>query len=153
MIKQSFNAEILPGRGGGAYVEVPFDVEQVFGSKQPQVKATMEGEAFPTRLMKMGKPCHIIGVPKAIRVKSGKNYGDSIAVTVVSDDTPRVVQVPPDLKRAFQANKSARDFFEKLSYTHQKEYVRWIEEAKREETRAHRLAKTIQLLKGGQKTK
>ncbi|MEP6961149.1 MAG: YdeI/OmpD-associated family protein [Acidobacteriota bacterium] len=148
-IEKKFTAEILPGRGGGAYIEVPFDVEQIFGSKQPQVKATIEGETFPTRLMKMGKPCHIVGVPKAVRVKSGKDVGSSVEVAVVSDETPRVVAVPPDLKRAFLSQKKAQAFFDKLSYTHRKEYVRWIEEAKREETRAHRLAKTIEMLKAG----
>jgi hypothetical protein len=147
--RHTFTAEILPGRGGGAYAEVPFDVEQAFGDRQPQVKATIDGESFLTRLVRMGMPCHIVGVPKAVREKTGKGYGDRVTITVVPDRTPRVVTVPADLKRAFKTEKGARAFFDELSFTHRKEYVRWIEEAKKDETRAARIARTIEMLKAG----
>lgn len=148
---RTFTAVIQPGRGGGAYVEIPFEVEPVFGDKRPQVKLSVETESFITRLVRMGTPCHIAGVPKEIRTKLGKNYGDSIRVTVEADATPREVIVPPDLKVALKSNKTAQAFFEKLSYTHRKEYVRWITEAKKEETRARRVAKTIEMLVAGKR--
>lgn len=147
----TFQAVILEGRGGGAYAEVPFDVEKEFGDKRPQVRVTMEGESFVWRLVRMGTPCHIVGVPKGIRVKSGKNIGDAIEITVVPDDTPRVVTVPKDLAAALKPEKAARAFFDTLSYTHRKEYVRWIEEAKKEETRARRVAKAVEMLKAGER--
>jgi hypothetical protein len=145
----TFTAEILPGRGGGAYAEIPFDVEQAFGERQPQVKATIEGESFVTRLVRMGKPCHIVGVPKDIRVRTGRNYGDRVTITVVPDSTPRVITVPPDLARALKTEKAARAFFDQLSYTHRKEYVRWIEDARKDETRTARVARTVAMLKAG----
>jgi hypothetical protein len=149
--RRTFTAAILPGRGGGAYAEVPFDVEQAFGEKQPQVRASIEGASFITRLVRMGTPCHIVGVPKDIRAKTGKDYGDRVTITVAPDNTPRVVTVPPDLKRAFRTEKAAQAFFDQLSFTHRKEYVRWIEEAKKENTRAARVARAIVMLKAGRR--
>jgi hypothetical protein len=149
--RHTFTAEILPGRGGGAYAEVPFDVEQAFGEKQPQVKASFDGESFITRLVRMGTPCHVVGLPKDLRAKTGKNLGDRVTITVVPDSTPRVITVPPDLKRAFKGEKAAQSFFDGLSFTHRKEYVRWIEDAKKDETRAARVAKTIEMLKAGKR--
>jgi hypothetical protein len=149
--RHTFTAEILPGRGGGAYAEVPFDVEQAFGEKQPQVKASFDGESFITRLVRMGTPCHVVGLPKDLRAKTGKNLGDRVTITVVPDSTPRVITVPPDLKRALKGEKAAQSFFDGLSFTHRKEYVRWIEDAKKDETRAARVAKTIEMLKAGKR--
>lgn len=149
--RHTFSAAIQPARGGGAYAEVPFDVERVFGDKRPQVKATIEGEVFATRLVRMGTPCHIVGVPKSIRNKAGRNYGDAVRITVEADDAPREVIVPPDLEAAFQKQKSARAFYDKLSYTHRKEYVRWITEAKKADTREQRVAKTIEMLLAGKR--
>jgi uncharacterized protein YdeI (YjbR/CyaY-like superfamily) len=60
--------------------------------------------------------------------------------------------VPPDLMRELKKNKDAKDLFDKLSYTHRREYVRWIEEAKRAETRAGRVVKTIEMLKKGRRS-
>jgi hypothetical protein len=150
--KHTFTAAIKPARGGGAYVEVPFDVEEAFGDKRPQVKATVEGEEFISRLMRMGTPCHVLGIHKELRMKLGKDYGDEIRVNVERDDTPREeIVVPPDLKVAFKSNKAAQDFFDKLSYTHRKEYVRWITEAKKEETRARRVVKAIEMMESGKR--
>lgn len=147
----TFQAVIQEGRGGGAYAEVPFDVEEVFGDKRPQVKVTMEGESFVWRLIRMGGPHHIVGVPKGIRVKAGKNIGDTIEIAVVADNTPREVVVPQDLAAALADEPVASAFFDKLSYTHRKEYVRWIEEAKKEETRARRVEKTVAMLLDGKR--
>ena len=149
--RQTFTAIIQPGRGGGAYVEVPFDVEQVFRDKRPQVKANIDGETFLSGLVRMGTVCHVLGVPKEIRVKLGKNYGDAIQVAVEADHTPREIIVPPDLKAALKTNKTAQAFFDALSFTHRKEYVRWITEAKKEETRVRRVTKTIEMLLAGKR--
>ncbi|MEO5925261.1 MAG: YdeI/OmpD-associated family protein [Bryobacteraceae bacterium] len=145
--QHTFKAVIQEGRGGGAFAEVPFDVEEVFGEKRPQVKATMEGESFVWRLIKMGGPHHIVGVPKGIRVKAGKNIGDTIEITVEADNSRPEVVVPTDLEAAFVGEDEAKEFFDGMAYTHRKEYVRWIESAKREETRVRRVEKAILMLK------
>ena len=65
--------------------------------------------------------------------------------------SPQVVLVPEDLQAALEADPQAQAFFAKLSYTHQKEYVQWIEQAKRLETRQRRIEGTIELLKQGKR--
>jgi bifunctional DNA-binding transcriptional regulator/antitoxin component of YhaV-PrlF toxin-antitoxin module len=150
-VRRSFSATILEGRGGGAYAEVPFDVEAVFGDKRPPVNATIDGVPFQTRLVRMGSPCHVVGVPKEIRVQLGKGVGDTVKITLEPDATPRVVEVPPDLAQVLKKSPKAKEFFEGLSYTHRKEYVRWITEAKKEETRLRRLDKTVEMLLAGQR--
>jgi uncharacterized protein YdeI (YjbR/CyaY-like superfamily) len=57
------------------------------------------------------------------------------------------VEISRDLKLALQGDPAAQAFFTQLAYTHQKEYVRWIEDAKRDQTRQDRIARTIDMLK------
>lgn len=149
--KQTFSAVIQNAGGGGAFVEVPFDVEAVFGSKRPKVKAMIEGVPYRGILTRMGTECHLLIILKEIRAQIGKTFGDEVTITVELDTEPRVIEVPAELKKQFKAEKEAKAFFEKLSYTHQREYVNWINEAKREETRQNRIVKTIEMLKQGKK--
>jgi uncharacterized protein YdeI (YjbR/CyaY-like superfamily) len=97
--------------------------------------------------MRMGEPCHILGILKSIREKVGKGIGDEIEVTLEEDPEPRVVEVPADLAQALTQDAEAGSLFQRLSFTHQKEYVTWIESAKQDTTRRDRVAKTIEKLK------
>src|ERR1044072_212104 len=144
--KQTFTATIQNAGGGGAFVEVPFDVEEAFGSKKPKVKAVIEGVPYRGLLVRMGGPNHMLIILKGIREQIGKTFGDEVTVTVEPDSEPRVIEIPKDLMKELKKDKEAKAFFDKLSYTHQKEYVRWVEEAKKEETRQSRIAKTIEML-------
>ena len=152
MANYKFKAEIQEGRGGGAYVVFPYDVEKEFGTKGTvPVKAALDGEFYTGSLMKYGMPHHILGVPKAIREKLGKGPGDILGVVLSKDESVRTVAIPPEFKRRLAQEKLLASF-EKLSYTHRKEYIRWIAEAKKEETRRNRFEKAIELLKRGTKT-
>lgn len=147
-----FRAVIEDAGDGGAFVTVPFDVEQVFGKKRVKVKALLEGVPYRGSIVRMGSDCHLLPVLKEIREKVGKGIGDEIEVVVEEDTEPRKVQVPQDLKKAMASHPAARRFFEQLAYTHQKEYVQWIEEAKREQTRQSRISRAIELLEQGKRT-
>jgi hypothetical protein len=151
--KQTFTATILNAGGGGAYVEVPFDVEAAFGSKKPRVKATFEGVPYRGLLTRMGTEHHVLIILKEIREKIGKSFGDEVNITVELDTEPRVIELPSELKKAFKTEPEAKSFFDKLSYTHQREYVMWINEAKREETRQSRILKAVEMLKQGKKAR
>jgi len=151
--KQTFKAVIQNAGGGGAFVEVPFDVEKVFGSKRPKVRAMIEGVPYRGLLTRMGGPNHMLIILKNIREQIGKTFGDEIKVSVEVDVDERVIHVPKELKRVFKSEKAAKANFEKLSYTHQREYVTWINEAKKAETRQKRIANTIEMLKQGKKTR
>ncbi len=149
--KRAFRAAIEDSGDGGAFVTIPFDVEEVFGKKRVKVKATIDGQPYRGSLVRMGSDCHILGVLKEIRQKIGKSVGDEIEVTVEEDTEPREVAVPQDLLDALSPHPDLAAFFKQLSYSHQKEYVRWIEEAKRAETRQSRIEKTVERLRQGQK--
>jgi hypothetical protein len=149
--KHSFTAVIINAGGGGAFVEVPFDVEKAFGAKKPRVKALIEGVPYRGLLVRMGGEHHILIVLKGIREQIGKTFGDKIKVVVEADVEPRVIEVPKELSKLFKKEKDAKSFFDKLSYTHQKEYVQWINEAKQDETRQRRILKTIEMLKDKQR--
>jgi len=149
--KHTFTAAIQNAGGGGAFVEIPFDVEAAFGSKKPKVKAVIDGISYRGTLVRMGTECHLLLILKSIREQIGKTFGEKVKITVEPDIEPRLIDVPTELKKAFKSEKEAKAFFDKLSYTHQREYVQWINEAKREETRQARLHKTIEMLKKSRK--
>ena len=151
--RQTFKAVIQNAGGGGAFVEIPFDVERIFGSKRPKVKAKIEGVPYRGLLTRMGGPGHMLIILKGIREQIGKTFGDEIKVSVELDVEERVVTVPAELKRAFKENPKAKAVFEKLSFTHQKEYVTWIDDAKKEETRTRRISKTMEMLVKGIKSR
>ncbi|MDQ6885488.1 MAG: YdeI/OmpD-associated family protein [Candidatus Dormibacteraeota bacterium] len=137
----------MEGRGGGAFVTVPFDVVEVFGTKgQLRVKGTIDGHPLQSSVAPMGGGRHVLGVHKATRAAIGKSIGDRVAIVIEPDLAERTVSVPDDLARAFAENRAARTAFEKLAYTQRKEYVEWIEQAKRAETRQRRIAQAIERL-------
>jgi hypothetical protein len=151
--KQTFTATIQNAGGGGAFVEVPFDVEEAFGSKRPKVKAMIEGVPYRGLLVRMGGEHHMLIILKGIREQIGKTFGDEIKVIIEPDTEPRVIEIPKDLMKELKKDKEAKAFFDKLSYTHQREYVTWIAQAQKEETRQSRIMKTIEMLKKGQKAR
>ncbi len=144
-----FRAIIENAGSGGAYVTIPFDVEEAFGKKRVKVKATIDGEPYRGSLVRMGTPDHMLLVLKDIREKIGKTFGDEISVELEEDLEPRKVEIPPDLQQALDANPNEQAYFNSLAYSHRKEYVWWINEAKRDQTRQERIRRTIEMLKQG----
>jgi Bacteriocin-protection, YdeI or OmpD-Associated/Domain of unknown function (DUF1905) len=138
-----FRAKIEAARGGGAFVSIPDDVvKKLGGGGRIAVEASIDGVPYRGSIVSMGAgPC--LGVLKAIRAQLGKDVGDSVTVLVERDDRPRTVDVPEDLAAALKKAK-ARAAFDALSFSHQREHVMWIEEAKRAETRARRVTQTVE---------
>lgn len=131
----------------GAYVSIPFDVEQVYGTKgHVKVKAKFNGHPYRGILANMGTGCHIIIVRKDVRNAIGKQVGDRVTVEIELDTEERTIAMPVDLEDALKSHPKAKKFFDGLSYTNRKEYVNWITSAKRSETRSHRLKEAIRKL-------
>jgi len=152
MKKYNFTAEIIAGEGGGAAVLFPYDTEGAFGTKgRVPVHATFDGVPYTGSLMKYAFPQHTLGITKAIRGKLGKGPGDSVEVVVWKDESDRKLEVPEPFMKLMK-KEGLLPFFESLSYTHRKEYCRWITEAKKEETRTRRLEKAVEMLKAKVKT-
>ena len=152
MKKYAFEAEIREGRGGGAYVVFPYDAQKEFGTNgKVPVRVTIDRVADSGALFRMGKPHHLLGVPKGIRQKIGKDVGDAVTIVLWKDERPREVEVPAELQTRMK-KAGVLPFFESLSFTHRKEYCRWITGAKKDETRARRLDKALELLTKGVRT-
>ena len=147
MAKARFNAKLRPsGRGGGHLVEVPDEVVAKLGGKgRIPVQATFNGIPYRGSIVKMGGVM-MLGVTKAIMAEAGVVAGDTVDVEVEKDDAPREVETPPELMKALKKNRAAEAAWDKLSYSHRREYVGYIVEAKKEETRARRVDQTIRTL-------
>lgn len=85
-----FDAVILKNPDmDAAYVEIPFDMKEIFGKSRVPVHAVFDGEPYDGQAVKMGTSCHIIGVCKDIRAKIGRQPGDSIHVTLEEREKPK----------------------------------------------------------------
>ena len=147
MAKARFKAELRPSdRGGGHLVEVPDEVVAKLGGKgRIPVQATFNGIPYRGSIVKMGGVM-MLGVTKAIMAEASVVAGDTVAVEVEKDDAPREVETSPELAKALLKNRTAAAAWDKLSYSHRREYVGYIGEAKKEETRARRVDQTIRAL-------
>jgi uncharacterized protein YdeI (YjbR/CyaY-like superfamily) len=94
----------------------------------------------------------LLGLNREVREAAGVEAGQELSVEIEPDDEPRMVEVPSDLAAALDSDPAVRDTFDGLSHTHRKEYVRWVEKAKREETRTRRVEKSVEMLREGVKT-
>ena len=126
--------------------DLPFDPKEEFGKVRAPVRVTINGYEFRTTVAAMGGRV-FIGLNKDVREGAAVSPGDRVEVEVVLDTEPRTVAVPRDLEAALAP--AEREFLESLSFTHRKEYVRWIEDAKRAETRQARIAKAAVMLADG----
>jgi bifunctional DNA-binding transcriptional regulator/antitoxin component of YhaV-PrlF toxin-antitoxin module len=124
-------------------ITIPFDVEKVFGGKRVPVKVSINGADYRSTVFRMGGK-YLLAIPKRFRAAAGVNGGEMITVELERDDELRVIIPPEDFAGALEANSRAKRAWEKLSYTHQREYVMSIEDAKKAETRARRIAKAIE---------
>jgi hypothetical protein len=143
---ERFEATIQQADRGGAFVAVPANVVEALGGKgRIPVRATFDGIAYQGSVVSMGGQ-KVIGLLKAIRTELGKEPGDVITVTLDVDREERSVAVPDDLRAALdEAGLSER--FDSMSFSHRRETVASITEAKNPETRARRITQTIDRLR------
>lgn len=144
---EEFKGQLKEAMGkGGAYIEIPFNVEEVLGAKRVKVKATFDDIPYRGSIVRMGTECHIIGVTKDIRKKINKDIGDYVEVTVEKDDEDRVIEIPNDFKIRIEEFNEIHDFWNNLSYSNRRKYVSHIESDKKEETRKKRIDDAINRL-------
>jgi len=145
-----FESTVELGGKTATGIQVPDEVIVALGtSKRPPVTITINGYTYRTTAVRMGGAFY---VPLAAenREAAGVAAGDAITVDIENDTAPREVTLPDDLAAAM--DDAARTAYDGLSYTHRKEWVRWVEEAKKPETRATRIEKTVAGLKAGKRT-
>jgi bifunctional DNA-binding transcriptional regulator/antitoxin component of YhaV-PrlF toxin-antitoxin module len=142
---QRFQA-VLERQGSGHLVELQFDVRAAFGEARPPVRGTIEGVPFRTTVAVYGGRSYL-GFRRELREAAGVEPGDTVTIELERDDEPREVTVPAELAAVLSADPDAQAVWDKLSFTHRREYAEAIEDAKREETRKRRVQATLEALR------
>ena len=131
------------------FFRVPLDVREIFGQARPPVRVTIGGHTYRSTIAVYGDR-YFLPLNKPNRTAAGVAGGETVEVEVEADDAPRTVEVPAELREALEGDAEARAAFDALSYTHRREYAEWVAEAKREETRRRRAAKTVAGVRAGE---
>jgi hypothetical protein len=136
--------------GTGAYIVIPFDPDEVWGAKERHyVAGSIDDHPFRGCLDAQGSRC-ILPIGPAWLRDNGPFDGASVEVSLAPDGH-QIATVSPDVAEALIAEPQARAFFEALPPFYRNNYIRWIESAKRSETRSARIAETVKSLKAGKK--
>ena len=147
-MQRKFKVELFGQEGSQvAALKPPFDVVEVFQRKgRVPVKGTINGFPFRSSLMNMGDG-HMRVVNAELRAGAKCKAGDTVSVVMEFDTEERKVELPTYLKKLIAADPKAEEAWDKLAFTHQKEHVRAIQDAKREETREKRIAAMMDMLR------
>jgi hypothetical protein len=140
--EERFEATIAT-EGSGTFIEVPLDVPAVFGRVRARVRVTVGGHTWRSTVMRYGDR-YFLPLARANREAAGVAAGDTVAVVLAADDAPRTVEVPEDLAAALDAAPGARTAFDSFAFSHRREWVEWVAEAKRPETRERRVRGVVE---------
>jgi uncharacterized protein YdeI (YjbR/CyaY-like superfamily) len=130
-------------------IHFPFDIEKTFGARRVPVKVRINEAEYISTIVKMDGQ-YMMAVPKKVRDAAGIKGGETITVTIQRDRDKRTVEIPADLAAALK-KAGLTEIFAKLSFTHQKEFVNSVNEAKKVETRSRRIEKTIKTVSAERK--
>jgi bacteriocin resistance YdeI/OmpD-like protein/uncharacterized protein DUF1905 len=130
-------------------IEVPDEAVAELGQgHRPPVRVTIGSYSYRTTVARLGGR-FLVPLSTENRAAAGVAAGDEVEVDLELDNTPREVEVPADLAAALGQDDAALANFEALPYSHRKEWVRWVTEAKKPDTRTTRITKTVQSLHEG----
>ena len=133
--------------GSTCFIPVPFDPKPVFGKVRAPVRVTLNGYTYRSTIASMGDgPC--LPLRRSHREAAGLEGGERLSVTLELDTQKREVEAPRDLVRALKGVPGAWQRWAELSFSHQREYVEAIEEAKKPETRTRRIEGAVRMVAG-----
>lgn len=142
---------VLAGSGGKTGIVVPeHAVTALAAGKRPGVLVDLDGYSYRSTVAVMSSQ-YMIGVSAAVRQATGLVAGDPLRVTLTLADTPREVDVPPDLADALAADPAAGAFFAALSNSVQRYHVDNVDGAKTAATRQRRIDNALALFRDGKK--
>lgn len=129
--------------------QVPDEVVEGLGSgKRPPVTVTIGKHTYRSTIAPMGG-VFMLPLSAENRQAAGVAAGDEVIVQIELDTEPREIKVPDDFSATLDQNPMARQYFDRLSYSHKRRLVLSIEGAKAVETRQRRIDKTITMLNEG----
>lgn len=149
---KSFTVELQRVQETGTMFRVPFDLEEAFGRVRPPVKVTIRSHTWRTTPGVYDGIGYVV-VNRAVKAATGVDAPDRVRVRMELDTEPRKVAIPGDLADALAADPVAKEAFASMSFTYRREYVEWVEEAKRPETRGRRIAATVERVREGRATR
>lgn len=144
-----FTVELERVQKTATMFRVPFDLKEAFGRARPPVKVTIRDHTWRTTPGVYDGVGHIV-VNRDVKAATGVDAGDRVRVAMELDTEPRSITLPTDLQAALAADPVAEAAFARLSFTHRREYVEWVEEAKRPETRSRRIGATVERVLEGE---
>jgi Bacteriocin-protection, YdeI or OmpD-Associated/Domain of unknown function (DUF1905) len=152
---QRFRAAVDSPSGTGAtsFLKVPLSVVEALGAgKRPKVKVTFNDYSYRSTVAVYDGEFYL-PVRREVREGARITFGEPMDVTLELDTAPREVEVPDQLAASLARDDAARAAFDKLSFSHRKEYVDWITGAKRKETRRQqRVEKMLAMLRDSVRT-
>jgi hypothetical protein len=133
--------------GSTCFIPLTFDPKAVFGKVRAPVKVTLNGYTYRSTIAAMGGPA-CVPLRRSNREAAGLEGGETVTVSLALDTEKREVKAPPDLVRALKASPPAWDRWQAASYSHQREHAESVEQAKKAETRARRIAGVVEWAAG-----
>lgn len=142
-----FRSVIEAARGGGAVARVPLDVARAIGGlKQLRIFGTVNGVPYKSSTMPYRGDFYM-GIHKQTREAAGVEIGDDVEIELTRDDSPRVLELAPELEAALAADAELRARFDGLSFSRRRELADPVAQAVKPETRAARLDKALERLR------
>lgn len=136
MAEKTFKTKIVRD-GSACFIPLDFDPKAVFGKVRAPVKVTLNGHTYRSTIASMGgQVC--IPLRKSNREAAGLEGGETLEVKLELDGDERTIEIPRDLEKAL--TPSGRKAWDALSYTRRREYAEAVNEAKKADTRARRVA-------------
>jgi Domain of unknown function (DUF1905)/Bacteriocin-protection, YdeI or OmpD-Associated len=133
------------------FIAVPFDVAEVWGARgRVAVQGTINGFPFYTNIQPMGGR-HLLTFNKTLQAGANAKAGDEVTVTMERATGQRSIEPPAELAKLLRKDKQAKALWDKLAYTHRKEFAQWISGGKQDETRQRRAEKAVSMI-GEKKT-
>ena len=148
MAVRRFTVELERTGKTATMFRVPFDLEEAFGRARPPIKVTIGEHTWRTTPGVYDGVGYVV-VNRDVKAATGVDAPDRVEVEMELDTEPREVEVPKDLAAALAGHPGAEEAFGRLAFTHRREYVEWIDEAKRPETRARRIGQTVERVRSG----
>lgn len=144
-----FSGELRATGGNTTGFQLPdATVEELGGGGRPKVVVTVNGYTFRSSIARMGGE-YWLGVSAERRAAAGVKAGDLLDLEIELDTAPREIEVPADLAAALDADPAAKAFWGTLSYSNQRWHAEQITGARKPETRAARVTKSVDMLRAG----
>jgi hypothetical protein len=154
MARIEFDGKLVAEGPGGAwtFLHMPDDVTAHLGKRgMVQVVGTMNGTPFRTSLAPSGKGTHVMTVNRELQSAAGVRPGDSVRIALEMDTGPRLFSVPPDLDGAIEASSGAAELWADLTPRAREEWVEWVEDARKADTRSRRIEQVVARLESGKR--